>query len=79
MSGLVHRDREQWPLALADFNAIIDRNPSHPSAYTYRGAVHEKTGERDKAIADYRKAISTPGSTNAAAARARLTALGAAP
>lgn len=77
--GLVHRDREQWPLALADFNAIIDRNPSHPSAYTYRGAVHEKTGERDKAIADYRKAISTPGSTNAAAARARLTALGAAP
>lgn len=77
--GLVYRDRGQWPLALADFNAIIDRNPNHPSAYAYRGEVHEKTGERDKAIADYRKAIATPGTINLQMARARLTALGAAP
>ena len=77
--GLVYRDKEQWREAVADFTTVIDRNGKHPSAYGFRGQVLEKLGERDKAIADYRKALATQGTTNAAFARARLVALGETP
>jgi Tfp pilus assembly protein PilF len=32
--------------------------PDHFRGYAVRGLAHEKLGERDKAIADYRKALS---------------------
>jgi Tfp pilus assembly protein PilF len=43
--------------ALTDANKAIEIDPNDPNAYDTRGTIHVKLGLRDKAIADFRKAL----------------------
>jgi tetratricopeptide (TPR) repeat protein len=45
-------------LALADFDKAIGIDPELAGAYADRGHAYELKGDRDKAIADYRKSLS---------------------
>jgi uncharacterized caspase-like protein len=45
-------------LALADFDKALALDPELAGAYSDRGHAYELKGERDKAIADYRKSLS---------------------
>ncbi|MGB0384758.1 MAG: tetratricopeptide repeat protein [Ardenticatenaceae bacterium] len=42
---------------MADYSEAIRLNPDYALAYNNRGFAYEKKGERDLAIADYRKAV----------------------
>ena len=60
-------------MALADYDAGIKAEPNDPAGYFNRGIVLEAKGEREKAIADYRKAIELdPGFGEARAALKEL-------
>jgi Tfp pilus assembly protein PilF len=43
--------------ALPDINKSIQLDGKQASAYSARGLIYEKLGEKDKAIADFRRAI----------------------
>lgn len=43
--------------ALAQASAVISKYPTYPFAYEGRGYVYETLGQREAAIADYRKAL----------------------
>jgi tetratricopeptide (TPR) repeat protein len=45
------------PEALADLSRAIEIDPKHAMAFYNRGQVEEKLGDRGKAIADYRRAL----------------------
>jgi tetratricopeptide (TPR) repeat protein len=53
---------------MADFDAAIKRNSRYAPAYDARGKAHEKTGDRERAIADYRKALSLDATLEASSA-----------
>ena len=68
-------------LALADLERALRLDPELAGAYADRGRLYELRGERDKAIADYRKALSLKNQTTydekaKAEALQHLTALG---
>ncbi|MCC7531729.1 MAG: tetratricopeptide repeat protein [Candidatus Melainabacteria bacterium] len=46
-----------YDIALERLNAIIAANPSACTAFVYRGMVHERLGEFDKAFADRDRAV----------------------
>ena len=56
--GLAYYHDERFGLALEDFDKAIEIKPDFAEAYKSRAVLHEDQGERDKAIADLRKAIS---------------------
>ena len=46
----------QFAKAIPDFDYAIKLNPSNGAAYTNRGIAHYQTGNRAKALEDWRKA-----------------------
>lgn len=46
----------QLAKAIPDFDYAIKLNPSNGAAYTNRGIAHYQTGNRAKALEDWRKA-----------------------
>jgi len=44
--------------ALPDANKAIGLAPTDANAYETRAEIHEKLGQREEAIADYRKSLS---------------------
>ena len=61
-------------LAIADYDLALGQDPEFTLAYFNRGIAYEKIGEREKCIADYRKALSLEPAL--VAARERLQHLG---
>ena len=54
----IHMNRGNLDLALADFDRALAIDPASAGAYADRGRAYELKGDRDQAIADYRKALS---------------------
>ena len=64
--------RDDYDLAIKDYNTAIELNPSFAFAYRNRGVTHEKEGKIDLAINDYNKVIElNPNSSHAYSDRAR--------
>jgi len=51
-------NKGQLDLALADFVRALSLDPELAGAYADRGRAYELKGDRDKAVADYRKSLS---------------------
>ena len=51
----------QYALALADLDVVVRLEPNGFRGYDLRGLVHDKLDEREKALADYRQALSLDG------------------
>jgi tetratricopeptide (TPR) repeat protein len=63
VSGLINRSlaymrKNNFPAAIADLDRALAAEPGSPLALVRRGHVFEQAGQRDKAIADYRNALS---------------------
>ena len=56
----IWEDQRDFARAISDFTKVIELNPG-PSAHYFRGSAWEKSGDRDKAIADYRAALARDG------------------
>ena len=64
--------RNDYDLAIKDYNTAIELNPSFALAYRNRGVTHEREGKVDLAINDYNKVIElNPNSSRAYSDRAR--------
>jgi tetratricopeptide (TPR) repeat protein len=50
--------KRDYPRALADFDVVVRLGPNNFRGYDLRGLVYERMDERDKALADYRRALS---------------------
>ena len=79
----IHMNRGNLDLALADFDRALTIDPASAGAYADRGRAYELKGDRDQAIADYRKALSLKSrqlydDRAKAEAKKHLAALGAA-
>ena len=62
--------------AVADYDRLVRIEPKNADAYNNRGYAHQQNGDRVKAIADYRRALTlNPGHVQA---RANFEALKAA-
>jgi tetratricopeptide (TPR) repeat protein/S1-C subfamily serine protease len=48
--------QQKWDLALADLNKVIEINPQYALAYLGRGLVHDKKGDKPRAIQDLQQA-----------------------
>ena len=57
-SGNAHYDRNDWDLAIADFDKAIKLNPRLADAYCVRGQSYMEKHDYDRAIRDLDKAIS---------------------
>jgi tetratricopeptide (TPR) repeat protein len=55
--GWVFLANESTPLALADFDQAIQRDPHNAEAYTGRGLIHARQGKQDDALADVELAL----------------------
>ena len=42
---------------MIDFNKLIELNPKHGAAHTFRGSIYYIKEEYDKAISDFNKAL----------------------
>ena len=67
--------------AMRDLNEAIVLDKDYAGAYAQRGLLHEKSGAREKAIADFRAALAAPSKLDSSqwahnTARTRLAALG---
>jgi tetratricopeptide (TPR) repeat protein len=76
-------NRGELDKALADFDRALAIDPIMAGAYADRGRAYELKGDRDQAIADYRKALSLKSrqlydDKAKAEAKKHLAALGAA-
>jgi predicted Zn-dependent protease len=79
--GLLHHAQRRFSDAARDFGSVIEVNRAYAYAYVRRGEAFEASGQRDRAIADYRAALAaSPSSPDAQqafeVARERLRALG---
>ena len=54
----MRRDRGEYDRAIEDCDKAVRVNPNEFRGYALRGFFFEKKGEMDKAIADYRRALS---------------------
>jgi tetratricopeptide (TPR) repeat protein len=54
-----HRKAKQgdYTAAIALFTQLISRNPSSAADYNNRGLIYFQTGQREKAFADYNRAL----------------------
>ena len=67
--------------AMRDLNEAITLDKDYAGAYAQRGLLHEKSGAREQAIADFRAALAAPSKFDSSTwahntARTRLAALG---
>ncbi len=66
-------ERADYEGAVADFDKVIEENPTSAEAYRLRGFVHQQLKKNELAIADYNKAIELdPQSTSSLLSRARF-------
>ena len=71
--GSSRLERADYEGAAADFNKVIEENPSLAEAYRLRGVVHQRLKKNELAIADFNKSIELdPKSTDALYSRARF-------
>ena len=66
---------------MRDLNEAIAIDKDYAGAYAQRGLLHEKSGAREQAIADFRAALAAPSKLDSSTwahntARTRLAALG---
>jgi len=54
---LAYADQDDYDQAITDWDRSIHLKPDYARAYINRGTVYQKQGQRDKAIADFRKAL----------------------
>ena len=59
---------------MADYNHVIEKNPSDDEAYKRRGELYYLLGSYDKAIADYSRALTLDCDAPAAVLEARSNA-----
>jgi tetratricopeptide (TPR) repeat protein len=64
--GNAHAEKRDYPGAIADYDQAIALSPKFADYYRIRASTYEKMGERDRAIADYRRALSLNPSNQAA-------------
>ena len=62
--GLVYFEQKNWQLALDNFQAAIDGSSSKPAwieawAHIKRGNAYDAKGDRERAVAEYNKALQT--------------------
>jgi tetratricopeptide (TPR) repeat protein len=62
--GLVYFEQKNWQLALDNFQASIDGTSSKPAwieawAHIKRGNAYDAKGDRERAVAEYNKALQT--------------------
>ena len=55
--GYAYNEKNEYDLALADYNKAIELKPNYENVYNNRGSAYKGKGEYDKALADYNKAI----------------------
>ena len=55
--GMIHFERQNWDLAIANFTSAINIKQNYPEAWNRRGEAHFCKGEYDRAIYDYDRAI----------------------
>ena len=55
--GQVYDSKDEYELAIKDYNQAIQLNPNKAEAYNYRGIVYGKNGNLNLAIKDFNKAI----------------------
>ena len=52
-----YHQKQEYDLALADYNQVIELDPSNEKALINRGLIYQSQGKDEDAIADYNKAI----------------------
>ena len=57
MLGATLTSIENYNAALKELNAVIEKNPSYPDAYAWRGLVHHRRKLWGKAILDFQQAL----------------------
>jgi len=55
--GLAALDRGDFDAAIVEFTAAMGNDPADSFPYLKRATAYEKTGDRESAISDYRKAL----------------------
>jgi tetratricopeptide (TPR) repeat protein len=55
--GVLYYHSDQWVESLADFNQVLNLDPSHVAAYFYRGNLYFELGEFQIAFQDYDHAL----------------------
>lgn len=55
--GLIYDDKEQYDLAIQDFDKAIELKPDYAEAFHNRGLTYYDKGQYERAIQDYDKAI----------------------
>ncbi|MGH6907325.1 MAG: tetratricopeptide repeat protein [Aestuariivirga sp.] len=55
--GNAYSNKNEYDLAIADYDKAIALNPEYAEAYNNRGNAYYRKGKYDRAIADYDKAI----------------------
>jgi tetratricopeptide (TPR) repeat protein len=55
--GVAYMRKGEYAQAIADLDTALALDPGSPMTLVRRGLVHEKAGQRDKAIADYRESL----------------------
>jgi tetratricopeptide (TPR) repeat protein len=55
--GDVLRELKRYPEALASYGQAISLKPNHPWAYSNRGTIYYKNGEKELALTDFNQAI----------------------
>lgn len=53
----VYQALRQWPMALVDLNRLVDLRPFDARAWAARGKLYAEVGEKEKARADFEKAL----------------------
>lgn len=79
--ALVYIDLKQPDDAMRDLTSAVGLDKDYAAAYAQRGLLHERSGARELAIADFRAALAAPAKFDSGPgahriARTRLTALG---
>ena len=77
MRAYYYRQLGQYEHAIADYDKMIELLPKCESCYFNRGVAYEKAGDKQRAIADFRQALTLKESYQPA--RAALERLGEAP
>ena len=71
--GTAHTKRQEFDLALADFDNVIRARPENDEPYVHRGRIRRMFGDSDLAIADYSKALRlNPQNVNAYLGRGQI-------